>query len=60
MPPERTWHLAWLVSLFLFAVVARGVVALTLPPWQGPDEPKHFEYVRLLVEKRGQRAAMRC
>src|SRR5262249_16882930 len=29
-------------------------MALIVPPWQGPDEPKHFEYIRLLVDKRDQ------
>jgi hypothetical protein len=23
-----------------------------IPPWQGPDEPKHYEYIRLLYENR--------
>lgn len=30
----------------------RLVVAYTLPPWQAPDEPKHFEYARLLIDLR--------
>jgi hypothetical protein len=41
-----------LAALSGFALLARITVALVLPPWQGPDEPKHFEYAGLLVEKR--------
>ena len=36
--------------LFVMALV-HGLVYLSLiPPWQGPDEPLHFEYGRLLAE----------
>lgn len=43
-------------SLFVGLLVAVALVKGTLyslvtPPWQAPDEPKHFEYVRLLNEK---------
>jgi hypothetical protein len=40
-------------ALVIFAVAARVLVAVQLPPWQGPDEPKHVEYVRMLVDIRG-------
>ncbi len=43
-----------LAAIFAFGLSARLAVALLLPPWQGPDEPRHFEYVRLLVDKRAQ------
>ncbi len=41
--------------LFVIALVAltHGVAyALTVPPWQAPDEPGHFEHVYLMVEQR--------
>lgn len=40
--------------LALLALLLRMASALMIPPWQSPDEPKHFEYVRLLVDKRAQ------
>jgi len=42
-----------LLLLFISLSLVRGVLyAAVVPPWQAPDEPKHFEYVRLLYEKR--------
>jgi len=42
-----------LVVVFSLLVLIRGVIyAALIPPWQGPDEPQHFEYVRLLYETR--------
>ncbi len=41
------------------ALLARVVSALVVPPWQGPDEPKHYEYARLLLDKREQLLAER-
>lgn len=40
--------------LVLYALAARLFVAWSLPLWQGPDEPKHFEFARLLVDKRAE------
>ena len=43
------------LSLWLLALLAlvRGALYLTvMPPWQGPDEPAHFEAHRLLEEYR--------
>jgi hypothetical protein len=40
--------------LSAYALAARLFIAIQLPPWQGPDEPKHFEYIRLLIDKRDQ------
>lgn len=40
----------------LLAVItlALGLVYLAvIPPWAGPDEPRHYEYVRLMHEKGG-------
>ncbi len=32
--------------------IALGLIYLAvIPPWGGPDEPRHYEYVRLLAEK---------
>jgi 4-amino-4-deoxy-L-arabinose transferase-like glycosyltransferase len=56
--PVRVQTVSWDRSIRLlllgFAVAARVAMALIVPPWQGPDEPRHFEYVRLLVDKRAQ------
>jgi len=42
-----------LLVLFVLLSLVRGLLyAALVPPWQAPDEPKHFEYVRLLYEKR--------
>jgi hypothetical protein len=47
------WHLV--AGLIIsYALLSRIFIAFAIPPWQGPDEPKHFEYVRLLVDKREQ------
>ncbi len=48
-PPARgSLALGWLLLLSL----THGLLWLSLlPPWQAPDEPKHFEYVRLLAER---------
>lgn len=43
----------YLLALILGLTLVRGVVyASVIPPWQAPDEPKHFEYVALLQDKR--------
>src|SRR5690349_14836240 len=39
-----------LVAIVAYALAARLVIALTVPPWQGPDEPKHFEAARVLLD----------
>jgi hypothetical protein len=37
--------------LFLALVLARGVMfTLVIPPWQHPDEPTHFEHIRMIAE----------
>lgn len=41
-----------LLILLLALAMVRGIVyASMVPPWQAPDEPKHFEYVALLQQK---------
>lgn len=38
--------------LFAVMTLALGLIYLAVvPPWGGPDEPRHYEYVRLLYEK---------
>jgi len=45
---DRRW---WLLLIALGLV--RGLLySALIPPWQGPDEPQHYEYIRLLHEKR--------
>lgn len=42
-------HLPLLLSL---VTISLGLIYLAvIPPWGGPDEPRHYEYVRLLNEK---------
>lgn len=42
-----------LISFFSLALL-NGVLYLTLtPPWQAPDEPTHFEHVRILRDRPG-------
>lgn len=41
-----------LLVLFMLLSLVRGMLyAAIVPPWQAPDEPKHFEYVKLLHQK---------
>jgi hypothetical protein len=43
-----------ILGWFLLLALAHGLLWLSLlPPWQAPDEPKHFEYIRLLAERPG-------
>ncbi|HWP47283.1 MAG TPA: hypothetical protein VNM22_08995 [Candidatus Limnocylindrales bacterium] len=38
-----------LVSVILLTWIAHGVI---LPPWQNPDEPTHFEYLKILLDQK--------
>ena len=39
------------LPIFLVLVLVRGCVfVLAIPPWQHPDEPTHFEHVRMSAE----------
>ena len=42
---------ALLFPLLVYMVLALGWLVV-LPPWQGPDEPGHYEYARLLARLR--------
>lgn len=50
---ERTaWDIRGLPVLLSILTIALGLVYLAvIPPWGGPDEPRHYEYVRLLHDK---------
>ncbi|MBN1580902.1 MAG: DUF2142 domain-containing protein [Anaerolineae bacterium] len=42
-----------LLALIVLSYIALGVLYAALtPPWQAPDEPAHYNYVRYLVEQR--------
>src|SRR5487761_2187583 len=39
------------LAVFIALVLVRGCVfVLSIPPWQHPDEPTHFEHVRMIAE----------
>ncbi|MBN1580639.1 MAG: hypothetical protein JXA89_08035 [Anaerolineae bacterium] len=42
-------HRAWLVVLLGLTLVHGLIYAITIPPWQAPDETGHFEYAWLLA-----------
>ena len=41
-----------LFILIAISLVQGFIYSAIIPPWQAPDEPRHFEYVKLLYEKR--------
>ncbi len=50
MKDSRPTHL--LLALIMLAYLAAGVqYACLTPPWQAPDEPAHFNYVRYVAER---------
>ncbi|NPV06359.1 MAG: hypothetical protein HPY83_00175 [Anaerolineae bacterium] len=50
-PPATQWE-RWALPLLLALGLAHGVAyAVMVPPWQAPDEPGHFEHVRLLAQQ---------
>ena len=41
------------LALLLALTLVRGVIYVSvIPPWQAPDEFRHFEYIKLLQQKR--------
>jgi 4-amino-4-deoxy-L-arabinose transferase-like glycosyltransferase len=53
MTPHPTALERSILALIVLAYVALGsLYALLTPPWQVPDEPAHYNYIRHLVEKR--------
>ena len=51
------WPAGWLPALLLYVLCRGLIMASVVPPWQGPDEPSHFEYVVLTARQRGLPAA---
>ncbi len=50
-PQKVSLPSVWLAAI-LFLYLALGVLyALYTPPWQAPDEPAHFNYIRFLAEE---------
>lgn len=41
-----------LTVIFVFLAVKQLLFVISLPPWQGHDEPAHFSYTQYLVEKK--------
>jgi hypothetical protein len=51
-PEQALLHVRALPALLSILTLALGLIYLAvIPPWGGPDEPRHYEYVRLLYEK---------
>jgi len=50
----RFWdHKTKILIMLLGLSLVRGLLySAIIPPWQAPDEPKHFEYMRTLYEQR--------
>ncbi len=48
MSKFQHWPLAVIVAFYL---AAGGAFALTVTPWQTPDEPAHYNYIRQLVQQ---------
>lgn len=42
----------YLPLLIAISLIQGLIYSAIIPPWQAPDEPRHFEYVKLLYEKR--------
>jgi len=42
----------WWLLLIALGLVRGLLYSVLLPPWQQPDEPLHYEYARLIYEKR--------
>lgn len=53
VPPKRAKGLSDHIGLWLACIAfLHGLVYMTLtPPWQAPDEPRHFQYVRFLLDE---------
>ncbi len=42
----------WVRILLILYVVLGTLYAICTPPWQAPDEPAHYNYIRTLAEER--------
>ncbi len=56
MTAPRRWGSLLLARIVLLGLANGLLWAALVPPWQTPDEPKHYEYARLMAE-RGQLVA---
>jgi len=43
-------RLKWLGIFLVLALLRGALYAIVVPPWQHPDEPTHFEHVRIIAE----------
>ncbi|MFH1206993.1 MAG: glycosyltransferase family 39 protein [Patescibacteria group bacterium] len=41
-----------LVAIFIFLAVKQLLFVISIPPWQGHDEPAHFSYTQYIVEEK--------
>ncbi|MFH1235871.1 MAG: glycosyltransferase family 39 protein, partial [Parcubacteria group bacterium] len=41
-----------LIAIFIFLAVKELLFVISIPPWQGHDEPAHFSYTQFLVEEK--------
>ncbi len=48
----RNIHNLILIAIIIAYTLLGILYAVLTPPWQAPDEPAHYNYVRYLVEKR--------
>ena len=45
------WPTLWFAIIVLAYLALGGLYALYTPPWQAPDEPAHFNYIRYVAEE---------
>ncbi len=48
---QSRWLIVFLGAIISFRLVTGVLYSLITPPWQAPDEPRHFEHARLLLER---------
>lgn len=48
--PKRWSEPLWLGIVLVLYLTLGGLYAVLTPPWQAPDEPAHYNYVRQLAE----------
>ena len=51
---RRVWfsyRIPMWMRFFLLSGILSAIYGAVTPPWQAPDEPLHFEYVRLLYQE---------
>lgn len=51
MGASSRWRQSGLALVILLGLAQGLLMVAIIPPWQGPDEPRHFEYVRLLYDR---------